>query len=108
MKGAILLLLLLAGCAVQQSPGELLSGEAAQLKTACNAACQGTPTTIQLSLLENASLYTTAEAICIKQNSRLFCGTCPCTVENVTLPAGLQNYSCTLTPAEDMVTLTCA
>lgn len=58
-----------------------LDETAATLKTACTSACEsGDDTSAVIDIPANAGVYTTAEAICVRDGTMLSCARCPCTV----------------------------
>lgn len=69
-----ILMLIVIGCAPY--PPSMAESVTA-LKDACLESCMG-QTEVEVHLEENALVYTTTEAICIRNDNRLSCGTCSC------------------------------
>jgi len=96
----LLILLVLVACApaTMQEQVDLLE----QACSTCDM-----PTFVTLDLDSFAYLYTTTEAVCLKENNRLTCGACRCDV----IPMNVTVYDrtvCSFSPTEEKLDLSCA
>ena len=58
-----------------------LDGTAAALKAACSSACgRGDDASAVIDIPASAGVYSTTEAICVRDGTMISCARCPCTI----------------------------
>lgn len=109
---ALLLFLLFLG-ACQDT--RTTAGSVDALQEACLSSCDGTPEQAHLTMRPDATLYTTDEAVCIRDSkNRLYCGTCRCDEAilqphaNVTSGAEPLDVVCTFSKEEGRILMSCS